>query len=316
MELEFISPQERRFPKYTLCAFILICSFWMHITDVFSTPVINEVVALNRSTLYDEDAESSDWIEIFNPNKDSINLEGYYLTDDQSDLKKWRFPNSLLVSGEYVIVFASGKDRDEGELHANFKISKTGGYLGLVDPDGETVISEISDLPPQFEDFSYGIKSNSTSFSKVLVREGDACKILVPTRDIGTTWRTLNFNDQTWSDATTGIGYERSSGYQNLIGAGGDIEDETYDKNSTAYIRIPFFVESIKGLSSLVFRMKYDDGFIAYINGTEIASGNKPTTPAWNSDARTDHPDDQALQFVDTDLSAQSSQLITQVTTC
>ena len=144
------------------------------------------------------------------------------------------------------------------------------------------------------------------------MREGDACKILVPTRDIGTTWRTLNFNDQTWSDATTGIGYERSSGYQNLIGAGGDIEDETYDKNSTAYIRIPFFVESIKGLSSLVFRMKYDDGFIAYINGTEIASGNKPTTPAWNSDARTDHPDDQALQFVDTDLSAQSSQLITQ----
>ena len=312
MELEFISPQERRFLKYTLCAFFLICSFWMHITDVFSTPVINEVVALNRSTLYDEDAESSDWIEIFNPNKDSINLEGYYLTDDQSDLKKWRFPNSLLASGEYVIVFASGKDRDEGELHANFKISKAGGYLGLVDPDGETVISEISDLPPQFEDFSYGIKSNSTSFSKVLVREGDACKILVPTRDIGTTWRTLNFNDQTWSDATTGIGYERSSGYQNLIGAGGDIEDETYDKNSTAYIRIPFFVESIKGLSSLVFRMKYDDGFIAYINGTEIASGNKPTTPAWNSDARTDHPDDQALQFVDTDLSAQSSQLITQ----
>ncbi|MEC7638138.1 MAG: lamin tail domain-containing protein, partial [Verrucomicrobiota bacterium] len=252
MELEFISPQERRFLKYTLYAFFLICSFWMHITDVFSTPVINEVVALNRSTLYDEDAESSDWIEIFNPNKDSINLEGYYLTDDQSDLKKWRFPNSLLASGEYVIVFASGKDRDEGELHANFKISKAGGYLGLVDPDGETVISEISDLPPQFEDFSYGIKSNSTSFSKVLVREGDACKILVPTRDIGTTWRTLIFNDQTWSDATTGIGYERSSGYQNLIGAGGDIEDETYDKNSTAYIRIPFFVESIKELSSLV----------------------------------------------------------------
>ena len=170
--------------RFFYLKFILICSFWIHITNVFSTPVINEVVALNRSTLYDEDAESSDWIEIFNPNKDSINLEGYYLTDDQSDLKKWRFPNSLLASGEYVIVFASGKDRDEGELHANFKISKTGGYLGLVDPDGETVISEISDLPPQFEDFSYGIKSNSTSFSKVLVREGDACKILVPTREL------------------------------------------------------------------------------------------------------------------------------------
>ena len=57
----------------------------------FLNSVINEVVALNRSTLYDEDAESSDWIEIFNPNKDSINLEGYYLTDDQSDLKSGGF---------------------------------------------------------------------------------------------------------------------------------------------------------------------------------------------------------------------------------
>ena len=56
--------------------------------------------------------------------------------------------------------------------------------------------------------------------------------------------------------------------------------------------------------------MKYDDGFIAYINGTEIASGNKPVSPAWNSDASTDHPDSQAISFVDTDLSAQVAEIV------
>ena len=275
-----------------------------------SSPVINEFLALNKSTIYDEDGQSSDWIEIFNPNQSAVNLEGYYLTNDSNDLEKWRFPNVSITEGEYLIVFASGKDRDNGELHTNFKISKLGGYLGLVDPDGKTVVSEFAKFPFQFENFSYGIKSKGTSFSSTLVKEGDACKVLVPTSNIGTAWRSINYNDQAWSDATTGIGYERSSGYENLIGAGGDIEGETYDRNSTAYIRIPFSIDSLEGLSSLTFRMKYDDGFIAYINGVEIASGNKPSSPAWNSDASTDHPDSQAISFVDTDLSTQALGLL------
>ena len=275
-----------------------------------SSPVINEFLALNKSTIYDEDGQSSDWIEIFNPNQSAVNLEGYYLTNDSNDLEKWRFPNVSITEGEYLIVFASGKDRDNGELHTNFKISKLGGYLGLVDPDGKTVVSEFAKFPVQFENFSYGIKSKATSFSSTLVKEGDACKVLVPTSNIGTAWRSINYNDQAWSDATTGIGYERSSGYENLIGAGGDIEGETYDRNSTAYIRIPFSIDSLEGLSSLTFRMKYDDGFIAYINGVEIASGNKPSSPAWNSDASTDHPDSQAISFVDTDLSTQALGLL------
>ncbi|MED6298668.1 MAG: chitobiase/beta-hexosaminidase C-terminal domain-containing protein, partial [Verrucomicrobiota bacterium] len=289
---------------------MLCCSILFLISRVFSAPIINEFVALNKSTLYDEDGQSSDWIEIHNPHQDTVDLEGYFLTNDPEDLKKWKFPKVSLAVDAYLIVFASGKDRDNGELHTNFRISKSGGYLGLVDPDGKTVISELSEFPVQFEDFSYGIKTDGESFSTTLVREGDACKLLVPTNDIGTTWHSLNYNDETWSDATTGIGYERSNGYENLIGAGGDIEEQTYDENSTAYIRIPFSMNSLDGLSSLIFRMKYDDGFIAYINGTEIASGNKPASPSWNSDASTDHPDSQATSFVDTDLSAQASEIV------
>ena len=163
-----------------------------------SSPVINEFLALNKSTIYDEDGQSSDWIEIFNPNQSAVNLEGYYLTNDSNNLEKWRFPNVSIAEGEYLIVFASGKDRDNGELHTNFKISKLGGYLGLVDPDGKTVVSEFAEFPVQFENFSYGIKSKATSFSRTLVKEGDACKVLVPTSSIGTAWRSINYNDQAW----------------------------------------------------------------------------------------------------------------------
>ncbi|HAA88762.1 MAG TPA: hypothetical protein DCE22_10925 [Verrucomicrobiales bacterium] len=299
------------FPKRYRAIILLFCSTSFLLPQAISSPIINEFVALNRSTLYDEDGQSSDWIEIYNPNSNTIDLQGHFLTNDSDNLKKWKFPKVSLVSGGYLIVFASDKDRDNGELHTNFKISKSGGYLGLVDPDGKTVVSEFSNFPVQYEDFSYGIKAKGTSFAATLVREGDACKLLVPTSNIGTSWQSLNYNDETWSDATTGIGYERSSGYENLIGAGGDIEEQTYDKNSTAYLRIPFSIaRPLDGLSSLTFRMKYDDGFIAYINGKEIASGNKPSTPDWNSDASTDHPDSQATSFVDTDLSSQASDIV------
>ena len=298
------------FPRFYLWIISFFCSTITLVVSAISVPIINEFVALNKSTLYDEDGQSSDWIEIFNPNQEAINLGGYFLTNNSNNLEKWRFPNFSLDANGYLIVFASGKDRDNGELHTNFRISKSGGYLGLVDPDGKSIVSEFSEFPVQFENFSYGIKSKATSFKTTLVKEGDACKIIVPTSDIGTAWRSVTYNDETWSDATTGIGYERSSGYENLIGAGGDIEGETYDKNSTAYIRIPFSIDTIKGLSALTFRMKYDDGFIAYINGKEIAFGNKPSSPAWNSDASTDHPDSQATSFVDTDLSVQASEIL------
>ncbi len=49
--------------------------------------------------------------------------------------------------------------------------------------------------------------------------------------------------------------------------------------------------------------MKYDDGFIAYLNGTRIASRNAPGIAQWNSVATAAHPNDQALLFEDINVS-------------
>jgi len=262
-------------------------------------------MASNDSALYDEDGESSDWIEIANPDNVAVDLQGYFLSNDQGDLSMWSLPAVTLQPGGFLIVFASNKDRDVGELHTNFRLSKSGGFLALVEPDGQTIVSQYADYPEQFDDFSYGLAQTGSTTTSALVAENDSCKLLVPTSDIGTTWQDLAFDDSAWSDANTGVGYERSSGYENLIGDGGDVEAETYETNSTVYVRIPFSVTTLEGMSQLTFRMKYDDGFIAYLNGTEIASGNKPANPTWNSDASADHGDGLAVVFADTDITAQ-----------
>jgi hypothetical protein len=125
--------------------------------------VINEFLAINDSVLADEDGEYSDWIEIYNGSTNTVNLDGWFLTDDQGTLDKWRIPNVSLSTGDYLVVFASNKDRDDpsGELHTDFKLSGSGEYLALVEPDHTTIHYDYSPgYPSQLEDISFGIGTN------------------------------------------------------------------------------------------------------------------------------------------------------------
>ena len=78
---------------------------------VFSTtPLITEFMASNGGTIKDGDGNSSDWIEIWNPTAETINLAGWHLTDNANNLDKWTFPNlpqAILDPGERLLVFAS-----------------------------------------------------------------------------------------------------------------------------------------------------------------------------------------------------------------
>lgn len=123
-------------------------------------PYISEVMSSNTRTLADETGAFSDWVEIYNPAVTPLNLEGWYLTDSASDLKKWRLPATNIAAGRFLVVFASGNDRrlPGATLHANFQLSASGEYLGLVRPDGVTVASEYRpSLPQQLPDVSYGV---------------------------------------------------------------------------------------------------------------------------------------------------------------
>jgi len=122
--------------------------------------LVNELMARNDTILVDGDGDYSDWIELYNPTTNGFDLTGCYLTDDTEDLRKWQFPATNLAAGEFLVVFASGKDRAEpgSELHTSFGLDGDGEYLGLVDSDGMSIIHHYApEYPEQLTDVSYGI---------------------------------------------------------------------------------------------------------------------------------------------------------------
>lgn len=142
-----------------------------------------------------------------------------------------------------------------------------------------------------------------------LAPESAVKRVLVPTGPIDPAWNTSEtFRDSTWSTTTGGIGYERGSGYDQYIDL--DVESQMYRRNGTCYIRIPFVLEG--GLDEFDFvtlKIRRDDGFIAYLNGTEVARRNFTGTPRWNSSAASSTSDSLAVQFEEIDISAFLSNL-------
>lgn len=127
-------------------------------------PIISEFLAQNDGGLLDEDGSASDWIEIYNPGDAVVMLAGYHLTDDTFNPTRWTFPDVTLNPGEYLIVFASGKDRAlaGAELHTNFSLTGNGEYLALIKPDGFTRVTEFSPFYPlQRTNVSYGFDFES-----------------------------------------------------------------------------------------------------------------------------------------------------------
>ncbi len=82
-----------------------------------------------------------------------------------------------------------------------------------------------------------------------------------------------------------------------------DVSSRMYRSNATAYVRIPFNLVEANAFDSLQLLMRYDDGFVAYLNGHLIASTNVPATLAWNSAATQRHLDSQAVQWSTFDVS-------------
>ena len=120
---------------------------------------ITEFMASNDTALNDEDGDRSDWIEIRNRSQADIDLDGWTLTDSESNPTKWRFPSRILPAGHYLVVFASGKNRGDRfvPLHTNFRLNAGGEYLALRTPEGITT----SEFPPparaHLPDVSYGV---------------------------------------------------------------------------------------------------------------------------------------------------------------
>jgi len=104
-----------------------------------SAIVINEFMADNEQLIEDPHGEFSDWIELFNRSNFPVNLNGMSITDDPNQPDQFVFPEMIMEPGQYLILWADGSDSSANDIHLNFKLDKDGEYIGLYDPQGETM---------------------------------------------------------------------------------------------------------------------------------------------------------------------------------
>ena len=148
-----------------------------------STPriFINEFLSANLSTNPDmvDFSDFSDWIELYNDESVSVNIGGYYLTDDLTQPLKWQIPaNTIIPAKGFFMVWADGYDDVPGKTyirnwwpnniqyttkwcHTNFKLNKDGDEIGLFDTNGNKIDSVA--FSNQEFDVSYGRKPDGSN---------------------------------------------------------------------------------------------------------------------------------------------------------
>ena len=191
---------------------------------------INEVVASN-SIFLDEDGDTPDWIELYNYGSDEISLNNWSLTDILDDNNPWTFPDITIDADEYLLIWASDKDR------------------------------------------------SGITYARTLINEGDSFRYEIPNQNTDENWMSSNFDDDEWSSGVSGFGYA-------------DGDDNTYIAAGTiaVYLRKSFSLQDVSEISSLILDVDYDDGFVAYINGVEVARANiNGTPPTYNTTTQIDH---------------------------
>ncbi len=213
-----------------------------------------------------------------------------------------------MCAGEGIYTFA-------GPTFAVGGASKYGGNLDA----GELVqiVSAVHGAPVYYTlDGSDPIPSISTfaqtSVATTLVAADAPKRVLVPTDANTGNWQSnRSYSHSSWllsSGSPGGIGYEQGTGYEDSISL--DVGDLMFNVNGSCYIRIPFeFSGDHSDLEVMTLKMQYDDGFIAYLNGMEIARRNFEGNPAWNSVASAGHNDGEAEVFEAIDVSTYLSRL-------
>jgi hypothetical protein len=169
---------------------------------------------------FDEDGDSSDWIELHNYGSSEISLNQWTLTDIEDDNNPWTFPNISIEPNDFLLVWASDKDR--------------------------------SDI----------------FYVRTLINQGELFRYEIANENIEDDWISNSFDDDEWGIGNTGFGFS-------------DNDDNTVIPNGTiaVYLRKNFTIQNANDIDRLLLDIDYDDGFVAYINGVEVARANVSGSP-------------------------------------
>lgn len=126
---------------------------------------INEFMASNSHTLADGTGNYEDWFEIYNPNGFSVDIAGYYLTDNLNTPTKYKLPTgssqTIIPANGFLLLWASGEP-SRGATHVSFKLSADGEQLGLYKADGVTRVDTVT-FGAQRTDISRGRQPDGSS---------------------------------------------------------------------------------------------------------------------------------------------------------
>jgi len=141
--------------------------------------------------------------------------------------------------------------------------------------------------------------------SIILVLEEAEKNILIPSGPIGDAWKGGEFfGVRDWMPGAGPIGYDTGSGNGYLIDT--DLTHQMDQGQTSCYTRTHFnnAIQDMNRFDIMTLRVRYDDGFVAYLNGIEVVRSNAPISPQWNSTATAENPDGAAMNFEDFDISS------------
>jgi hypothetical protein len=181
------------------------------------------------------------------------------------------------------LAWIDGKQLLAPEFSANSAVFSTSFALRIADPNGAGVIYyALGGADP--------IALVSGAQSEMVLVAADAPKsVLTPNGNIGNTWTSTGYNDSDGLHGSGGVGDEKAFGYENHFDIAAD---------------------QAGNFTSMSLHMRYDDGFIAYLNGIEIARAIAPVSPSWDSTATALNDDASAVVFREFNVTAALNELL------
>jgi hypothetical protein len=263
-----------------------------------SAPVIHEI-HYHPGNATDVGTVPIEFIEIFNPDAAAINLSGWKLADAVT----YTFPaGTTLAAGGYVVV-----SKDPQLLLANTGVNSFGPWQGKLSNSGETL--ELRDASNILQDtvsykpgFPWPTAADGAGPSMELVHPsldndlGGSWRSSVPfgnppvsyiaasatgwkfrrgTAEASSpvnAWRNRTYNDSSWTTAKAPFAYGGDYSFSTAINSNNAMRNVHrsvyYRKTFTLPAELP---------TQLVLKVRYDDGFVAWINGVEVKrSSNAP----------------------------------------
>jgi hypothetical protein len=154
--------------------------------------------------------------------------------------------------------------------------------------------------------------AQATGTDTTLIGPDAQVRAIVPSGNIAG-WQNLGYTvPADWLTGTTGVGYDTDSTVNFLPYINLNVQSQMLGKNSSIYTRITFNIDDPNAIESLILKMRYDDGFIAWINGVRVMDANSPENinPAWNTAAAGSGNDNLATTYREFDISSVKNELV------